>query len=97
MKKAGVSPEKAMIQLKNLLFVETYYKGINNETLAYEPIGKDGTDWSIEFGSPIHGKIVYSINWATGRYRMSVYALDHTKTVPAAQKFGKCELIHPEQ
>jgi hypothetical protein len=94
MKKAGVAPDKVMLRSKNLLFVETYHKGISNKTEVYEPVGKDGTDWDIEFNSPIHGRMLYSINWTMGRYRLSVYALDHSKTIPAAQKFGKCELIH---
>ena len=94
MKKAGVSPEKTILQWKNLLFVETYYKGVSNEAQVYGPLGNDGTQWSIEFSSPLHGRIIYSINWATGRYRMSMYALDLSKAVPAKQVFGKCELIH---
>jgi hypothetical protein len=97
MKKAGVSPDKVVVQSKNLLFVETYYKGISNKTEVYEPVGKDGTDWEIQFNTPIRGRMLYSINWVTGRYRLSVYALDHSKTIPAAQTFGKCELIHPGQ
>ncbi|MGI8958792.1 MAG: hypothetical protein ACR2IV_03320 [Bryobacteraceae bacterium] len=97
MKKAGVTPDKLMIQSKNLLVVETYYKGVSNKTELYEPVGKEGTDWDIQFNSPMHGKMLYSINWVTGRYRLTVYLLDKSKIIPAAQKFGKCELIHPGQ
>jgi hypothetical protein len=95
MKKAGAVPDRVVLQAKRLLFLETYYKGISNKTEVYEPVGREGTDWDIEFNSPIHGRMLYSINWTTGRYRLSVYALDHSKTIPADQKFGKCEEIHP--
>jgi hypothetical protein len=95
MRKAGVKPDKLMIQSRDLLFVETYYKGISNDTAIYDPVGKSGTQWFGEFTSPMHGKIVYSFNWVTGRYRMSVYVLDRSQTVPAKEVFGKCELIHP--
>jgi len=97
MKEAGAVPDKTVLQARNLLFVETYYEGVSNKTVVYVPVGRDGTDWDIEFNSPIHGRMLYSINWTTGRYRLSVYALDRSKTIPTAQTFGKCELIHPKQ
>jgi hypothetical protein len=97
MKKAGHTPEKAVLLAKNELFVQTYFKGVANTLQPYDPVpGKEGTDWDIEFGKPLHGRIVYSINWATGRYRMLTYALDSNKTLPAAQSSGKCEPIHPD-
>jgi len=95
MKKVGAVPDKSVLQAKSLLFVETYYKGVSNKTQVYEPVGKEGADWGIEFNSPIHGRMLYSINWTTGRYRLMVYALDSSKTVPADEKSGKCEVIHP--
>jgi hypothetical protein len=67
MTKAGAVPDKSVLQAKSLLFVETYYKGVSNKTQVYEPAGKEGTDWDIEFNSPIHGRMLYSINWTTGR------------------------------
>jgi serine/threonine-protein kinase len=95
MKKSGAVPDKVILQAKDMLFVETYYKGVSNKTQLYEPVGKDGTDWNIEFNAPIHhGRMLYSIDWTTGRYRLSVYALDHSKTIPVKQGFGKCEVIH---
>ena len=97
MKKAGVTPDKTVLQAKNLLFVETYYKGVSNKTEIFSPVGKDGTDWDLEFASPLHGRMLYSINWTTGRYRLSVYALDRSKAIPAEQRYGKCELIHSRQ
>ena len=96
MKEAGAPLTKTVLQTKDLLFVETYYKGVSNKTEVYEPVGKDGTDWDIEFGSPLHGRMLYTINWTTGRYRLSVFALDHSKTIPAYESFGKCEVIHPK-
>lgn len=97
MKQAGHTPEKAVLLAKNELFVQTYFKGVANTLDPYDPVpGKEGTDWDIEFGKPLHGRIVYSINWKTGRYRMLTYALDYNKTVPAAESSGKCEPIHPD-
>lgn len=95
MKEAGHTPEKAVVQAKDLLFVQTYFKGVANEMEPYDPVvGKAGTDWEIEFGKPLHGKMIYSINWATGRYRLQIYDLDHNKTLPADEVSGKCEVIH---
>jgi len=96
MKDSGHTPEKAVLLAKNELFVQTYYKGVANSLNPYDSVpGKEGTDWDIEFGKPLHGRIVYSINWKTGRYRMLTYALDSNKTLPADESSGKCELIHP--
>jgi hypothetical protein len=98
MKKGGNAAEAKKIeksQAKDSLFVRTYYKGVASETQIYEAVGTEGTDYSIEFKSPVHGKNVYSINWATGRYRLRVYALDSRVHLAAAERSGKCELIHP--
>jgi hypothetical protein len=95
MNESGHTPEKAVVQAKDALFVEIYFKGVANKLQPYAPVvGKEGTDWYFEFSSPAHGKIVYSINWKTGRYRMLTYALDYNKTLPADESSGKCELIH---
>lgn len=96
MKQAGHTPEKAVLTAKNELFVQTYFKGVANSLVPYDPVpGKEGTDWDVEFGKPLHGRIVYSINWKTGRYRMLTYVLDYNKNVPADESSGKCEPIHP--
>jgi hypothetical protein len=111
MRKAGHTPEKEMLESKDLLFVQTYFKGVANTLISYDPVpGKEGTAWDTEFGNaaasrngtptatptkPLHGRIVYSINWKTGRYRMLIYALDYNKSVPADEGSGKCEVIHP--
>ena len=88
MKQAGHTPEKAVLSAKNELFVQTYYKGVANTLDPYDPVpGKEGTEWD--------GRIVYSINWKTGRYRMFEYALDYNKTTPSYESSGKCEPIHP--
>jgi hypothetical protein len=73
-------------------------KGVVNGDIAwYEPIGNEGTDFRVLYNAPFRGKSEYSINWATGRYRFKVYALDYSKTIPAAEASGKCELIHSPQ
>lgn len=78
------------------LAVQTYFKGVASRTQIYEKVDKDSDEnWGLEFMSPMHGKMVYMINWSTGRYRLLVFALDHSKTLPASEISGKCELIHP--
>jgi hypothetical protein len=78
------------------LVVQPYYKGVASATQFLDKADKDlDEEWSVEFKSPLHGKIAYRINWITGRYRFLIYALDHSKTVPAEEISGKCELIHP--
>jgi hypothetical protein len=78
---------------KDGLFLRTYFKG--TETGDIQIFDKiDGT-YRIDFDAPIkHGRMVYQINWRTGRYRMEMYALDTSKVVPAYETSGKCELIH---
>jgi len=44
---------------------------------------------------PFHGRMLYTINWATGRYRLQVFDLDKNKDIADAEDSGKCELIHP--
>jgi hypothetical protein len=96
MKKAGEPPDSALSKVAKVLFVEGYYKGvITQKTEMYDPVGTDGTDWDIEFHKPFHGRMLYSINWVTGRYREQVYDLDKNKDVALAEGSGKCELIHP--
>jgi hypothetical protein len=98
MKKGGNAAEAKQLEQssnKDALFVHTYYKGVATDVQIYDAVGTEGTDYSIEFKSPLHGKNVYSINWATGRYRFRVYALDYNKSVAAVERSGKCESIHP--
>jgi len=77
------------------LFLRTYFKGVaSGETQIYDKI--DG-DYRLDFDAPLkHGRMVYQINWRTGRYRVKLYALDSSKDVPAYEASGKCELIHPD-
>jgi hypothetical protein len=91
---------KAGAKLKPLgeagLAVHTYFKGVSSGQQIFDKANRDSDEsWSLEFKSPLHGKMVYMINWTTGRYRLLVFALDHSKTVPADETSGKCELIHP--
>lgn len=84
---------KVLAKAGDGLFVHDYYKGVaNNETALFEKV--DG-NYRVDFNAPMHGRMVYMINWKTGRYRMQVFALDHSKTIPASETSGKCELIHP--
>jgi len=98
MKKGGNAAEAKQLEQssnKDALFVHTYYKGVATDLQIYDAVGTEGTDYSIEFKSPVHGKNVYSVNWATGRYRFRVYALDSRVHLAAAERSGKCQLIHP--
>lgn len=100
-KKAGDSAgARALGPAKNSLFVQTFYKGVGSEEYIYESVKKDvadevNKDYSIEFKSPMPGKMVYSVNWATGRYLLRVFMFQKSRTVPANEAAGKCELIHP--
>ncbi|MFL6437701.1 MAG: hypothetical protein ACJ71Q_08990 [Terriglobales bacterium] len=77
------------------LFLKTYYKGIANKAKLFD---KDGDEYSLTFNvkdqKNAHMKMVYTINWDTGRYRMRLYELSSSKTMPAYEVSGKCELIH---
>jgi hypothetical protein len=102
MKKNGETGTKMMLPVKDSLFVQTYYKGVGSEEYIYEPVKKDtadetNKDYSIEFKKPMPGKMVYSINWATGRYLLRVFMFQNSRTIPADEGAGKCELIHPAQ
>jgi hypothetical protein len=102
MKRNGETGLKMMLPAKDSLFVKTYYKGVGSEDYLYEPVKRDVTDevnkdYSIEFKKPMPGKMVYSINWTTGRYLLHVFMFQKSRTVPAESGAGKCELIHPAQ
>jgi hypothetical protein len=102
MKKNGETGTKVMLPAKDSLFVKTYYKGVGSEDYLYEPVKKDvadevNKDYTVEFGKPMPGKMVYSINWETGRYLLRVFMFRKSRTIPTAERAGKCELIHPAQ
>jgi len=80
----------------NGLFVQMYNRGIGAGEQIYDSLSAEGTDFVDVFNSPFNGKMTYSINWDTGRYRRAVYDTDHSKDVPALRFNGKCELIHPD-
>ena len=79
---------------KDLLFLQSYYKGVASEEFIYEPAKKDVADdnreYSIEFKSPFPDKMVYTINWATGRYLQRVYMYQKSRTIPSKEGSGKC-------
>lgn len=83
--------------LGDVLVVQPYYKGVSSGTQIFEKADKDSEEeWSLEVKSPKwHGKIVYMVNWITGRYRMLIYSLERSDTIPSNEVSGKCELIHP--
>ena len=95
----GTSPKGTTSETKSFrasMLVRTYNHGVaNGDVQVYDAGDQKGVDYGIEFTSPIHGKMVYSINWTTGRYLLRIYALDHSKTVPAFFGSGKCELVYP--
>lgn len=101
MKKSGeTTGAKDLTAAKGGLIVETYYKGVSNKADIFDPAKRDDSlgntkDYSYEFAGKTPGKILYSINWATGRYRERVYMYQKSKAVPAVEGSGKCELIHP--
>jgi hypothetical protein len=100
MKNAGdVDGVKALAPAKDSLFVQIYYKGVGSEQYIYEPVKKDPTadskEYSYAFGGQAPGKMVYSINWATGRYLQHLYIYQQSRTIPAKEGSGKCEPIHP--
>jgi len=100
MRKAGdTEGVKTLLQAKDSLLLQTYYKGVGSEGYIYDPVKRDlpndNQEYSLEFGSPSSGKMVFSINWVTGRYLQKVYMYQKSRTVPSAEGSGKCELIHP--
>ena len=99
MKKAGATANAKKLEqslVKDSLFVQKYYKGVGAGEHIYDAVGTEGTDFMIVVKSPLNVKETYSINWATGRYHDMLYDLDQSKTVPAIDYWGKCELIHPD-
>jgi hypothetical protein len=78
----------------NGLFVRTFYKGVETGEMVFYDQVEDG--YRLEFEAPLHGRTVYLINWKTGRYRFQVYDLKVSKTLPAEEISGKCELIRPD-
>jgi hypothetical protein len=76
------------------LFVRTFYKGVETGDIVFYNKVEGG--YRLEFKSPLHGRMVYLINWKTGRYRLQVYDLDTSKVMPSEEISGKCELIHPD-
>jgi hypothetical protein len=103
MKKAGNTDDiKTMLQAKDSLLVQTYYKGVASDEYIYEPVKKQvaddvNRDYSLEFKGPKPSKMVYSINWTTDRYLLRVYIFEQSRTIPASEGSGRCELIHPKQ
>jgi hypothetical protein len=102
MKKEGdAAGVKTLVLAKDSLLVKTYYKGVGSDDYIYDPVKKvqmdDSKEYFIEFKAPLPGKMVYSINWATGRYLLRVFAFQKSRTIPASERAGKCERIHPTQ
>ncbi len=96
MKKAGITPGKDILEAKDDMFLQTYYKGVaSGGGELYQQVPKTDSEYDIEFMKPLHGRIIYSINWLTGRYRYLLYDLDDSNTLPTLESSGKCELIHP--
>ena len=92
--KAGIL--RTLEKAGDVLWVQTFNRGVSNNE-SPDPFDKMENDpgYYRDFTKdPIkHGRIVFSINWSTGRYRFKVYDLDYS-VVPAMEMPGKCELIH---
>ena len=101
-KKAGdAAGIKALEQQKDSLFVQSYYLGVASQDYVYDAVkGEhlgDTLEYRLAFNGQMPGEIVYAINWMTGRYLLRVYIYRQSRTIPAAEQSGKCELIHPGQ
>lgn len=97
MKKDGVKPPETMSQMKDSLLVQAFSKGVApSDGEIYERVPGTESTYDVEFMKPLHGRMVYAINWLTGRYRQQLFQLDQSKTVPTNSGSGKCELIHPD-
>ena len=62
-KKAGdTAGIKDMLQVKDSLLLQTYYKGVASEEYIYDPFGKghpgDSREYSLEFKGPTPGKMI---------------------------------------
>lgn len=102
MKQNGEKASENLQAARNSLIVETYYKGVSSGTKIFDLTKRhdsfgDSKDYSFEFGGKHPGKMLYSINWATGRYLLRVYMYEKSGTVASAEGSGRCELIHPGQ
>ena len=91
---------KKMSEIKDDIFLTSYYKGVAGEDQVYEPIknsnkGEDGQEYFVEFGGKFPGKMTYTFNWVTGRYLQKVFMYGKDRDLPTAEGSGKCELIHP--
>jgi hypothetical protein len=91
---------KDLAAAKDGLIVESFYKGVSSGTNIFDLVKKvdqngDSEEYNYEFAGKNPGKMVYSINWATGRYLQRVYMYQKSRTLAAAEGSGKCELIHP--
>jgi len=96
MKDVGHNPSKELLASKDDIFVQLYSKGVSlNDGEVYEHVDKTESDYELIFMKPIHGRIVYSFNWLTGRYLYALFNLDKSKDLPVGRSSGKCELIHP--
>jgi len=100
-KKTGnTSSLKKLMRAKDSLLVQTFYKGVASNGYIYDPVKKDQTDehrdYSMEFKSPKPGRMVYSINWTTGRYLLRMYIFQKSRTIPVKEETGRCEPIYPE-
>jgi hypothetical protein len=70
--KAGAKPK-----LAEGLVVHTYFKGVSSGQQIFDKVDKDSDEgWSLEFKSPMHGKMVYRIK------------LDYRTLSPTGVRFG---------
>ena len=87
------------------LFYKTYYKGVLTANAEEMPPVKDASSYSnVSYQTIFTHRdnktkftITYTVNWATGRIRMTVETgTIGTQGYSMNERFGKCEFIHPE-
>jgi hypothetical protein len=91
---------KILSEFKGDVMVETYRKGVSGGRDVFEVARRDNSstpesEYSYEYAGESPGRILYSIHWTTGRYRLKVYSYGKSKVLPVAESSGKCELIRP--
>jgi hypothetical protein len=79
---------------KKSILIAYVTKGVEGRQWVFEP---EDSDYSMVFETPYPGKMKYSANWTTGRYRLQVYDKRKSTVNPVMEDTGKCELIHPNQ
>lgn len=94
-KKSGdIAAVQRMQGRENDLVFDPYNKGIEAGLQFFYQDKAESNSYSMTITSPFKGKITYTINWSTLRFR--VLLVSSGKHVPQPLDVtGRCELIHP--